>query len=117
MSAPIPITVRRHKCPHCPKSYANKQPAVAHIGRCWYNPAARGCKTCKHFTYAFYDGGEACLVDVDLTGRPRCETCGGFGDALAGPGLGMTECPACSGNGAEVKAGPIVHCDLWEAQS
>ncbi len=49
MTAPIAITVKRFKCPHCPRSRAKKSATVAHIGRCWDNPANRACRTCANF--------------------------------------------------------------------
>jgi hypothetical protein len=94
--------------------------------RCWNNPEARGCKTCKHFEPAWSEppdwvtgfGGagaeESCNADVDLSGRSACGTCNGCGEVLSGE-LGVSECPECGGDGAEVKPGPIVHCAMWEA--
>jgi hypothetical protein len=45
---PIPIVVTRHQCPHCRATRSKKTAAIAHIGRCWKNPAVRSCKTCQH---------------------------------------------------------------------
>lgn len=114
LPAPIPLMVRRYQCPFCPRRQASKARTVEHMGRCWQNPAARGCKTCKHFDRAYGEYGDGCNAGVSLEGRPQCERCGGFGDIPVGPDLGMTECPECAGDGAGVKPGPIVHCDLWE---
>ena len=50
MSAALAVTVTRHQCPHCRRTWAKRAAAVAHVARCWQNPAARGCKTCAHFT-------------------------------------------------------------------
>jgi hypothetical protein len=49
VSAAIAVRVVRHQCPHCRRTWAHKAAAEAHIGRCWRNPAARGCKTCSNF--------------------------------------------------------------------
>jgi hypothetical protein len=122
---PIPIRVLRHACPHCGRTHSRPGRAREHMARCWFNTDAKGCKTCKHFEPAWgspaepeigYGGDyapEFCHVGVDLTGRPACERCGGYGD-VPGEELGMTECPDCAGDGAEIKPGPIVGCELWE---
>lgn len=122
MTSPIPVRVTRYRCPHCPRTASSRARSVEHMARCWRNPEARGCKTCRHFEPAWseppdwttgYGGSgadEACGVDVDLTGRPACDNCHGTGEELGGP-----ECPECGGDGAEVKPGPIVHCEKWEA--
>lgn len=118
MTAPIRITVIRHRCPTCPKSYAGKSRAIAHMSRCWFNPEARGCKTCKHFEpneegpYRGHPGfPEQCAEGVNLAGQPGCASCNGFGWSGSGD-----VCPECDGGEtcAEVKPGPIVHCDEWE---
>lgn len=49
MTTPIRIRAVRHQCPHCRHTWAKRAAAVAHIARCWYNPAARGCKTCARY--------------------------------------------------------------------
>jgi hypothetical protein len=114
---PIAVTVTRHKCPFCPRTAARPVRAREHMARCWFNPEVRGCKTCKHFEQDPGEpdvglmGGEGCAVGVDLTGRPQCAACKGWGTT---PGLGVTECPECGGDGAEIKPGPIVHCEKWE---
>jgi hypothetical protein len=116
MTEPIVITVRRHKCPHCARSCAKKAHTVAHIGRCWANPAARGCKTCEHFRQG--PEGEGCAEGVSLAGSAMCDRCNGVGEI--GSGDASTCCPECGGDGGvdgpTRKSGPIVHCDLWEAQ-
>ncbi|WP_399559233.1 hypothetical protein OH809_45510 (plasmid) [Streptomyces sp. NBC_00873] len=83
---PIPVVVTRHQCPHCRITRAKKAAAVAHIGRCWQNPAARGCKTCVHFVppeegpYPEHPGWpEGCEADRDIseglvTGCPQWQT-------------------------------------------
>jgi len=114
MTEPIPFKVTRYRCPHCPRTASRPVRIREHMTRCWQNPAAKGCKTCKHFDpYDAWSDNESCKVGIDLSGRPQCKTCGGFGD-VPGEDLGMTECPDCAGDGAEIKPGPIVHCDLWE---
>jgi hypothetical protein len=118
---PVRIVVTRWKCPHCNRGWSAKGWAARHIDRCWHNPAARGCKTCKHFDMD-YDGYEVCGMGVDLTGSPQCARCGGMGDIPAGSihdgTLAASCCPECGGdggtNGPQRKPGPIVHCDLWE---
>lgn len=120
--APIPVRVTRYRCPCCGRSHSSRRSAVDHIGRCWRNPAARGCKTCRHFDAGTSDepevgypgSPESCAAGVSLDGRSACGTCGGYG-AVLGEDLGVSECPTCAGDGAEVKSGPIVGCDRWEA--
>lgn len=46
---PIPVLVRRYKCPHCSRSRAKKSATIAHIARCWDNPANRACRTCANY--------------------------------------------------------------------
>lgn len=117
MSEPIPVKVTRYRCPHCPRTGSSKARARTHMARCWYNPAARGCKTCKHFDNTYEDYGEDCNAGVDLSGRPPCTACQGDGRIyLDEIDLGSSECTACGGDAAEVKPGPIVGCDKWEAR-
>ena len=105
MNEPIAIRVTRYRCPTCARSHSTKSRCREHIARCWFNPEARGCKTCRHFEFGYE--GEECAVGVSLAGRPECDTC-----------LGLFEdCEACGGNWPAVKPGPIVHCDKWEAES
>lgn len=113
---PIRIEVVRHKCPCCSKSYANKSATTAHIGRCWWNPANRGCKTCEHFIGRM--GYDTCGQGVDLAGRRACPGCGGYGLADTNSG-GQFACnservPDHIGDGREVKPGPITGCAEWE---
>ncbi|MDX5568444.1 hypothetical protein PYK79_41315 [Streptomyces sp. ID05-04B] len=56
MTTAIRLQVVRFQCPHCRRTHSKKAAAEAHIARCWSNPAARGCKTCVHFTPADPDG-------------------------------------------------------------
>jgi hypothetical protein len=56
MSAePISILVRRSQCPHCNRTHSRPARTREHMTRCWFNPEARGCKTCKHFEPAESD--------------------------------------------------------------
>jgi len=110
---PIPFRALRYRCPHCPRTGSSKARITEHIGRCWTNPDARGCKTCRHFRVDI-DHGESCQVGVDLSGRPECEACHGTGQVFDRGTLGASECPDCGGDAAEIKRGPIVHCDRWE---
>lgn len=126
MTEPIPVRVTRYACPCCSRTHSGKAGARRHIARCWWNPEARGCKTCKHFEPAeggdwrFGDPGadESCAAGVNLAGSPECQRCNGFGFVKAEPdaGLGTIDCPDCRGKPEAVKAGPIVHCTSWEAQ-
>ncbi|AVH59956.1 MULTISPECIES: hypothetical protein [Streptomyces] len=70
---PIPVVVTRHQCPFCRITRAKRPAMVAHIGRCWRNPAARSCKTCRHFEppedgpYPEHPGWpESCTQERDL---------------------------------------------------
>ncbi|MGQ5609538.1 hypothetical protein [Streptomyces sp. EKS3.2] len=45
----LPVTVVRHQCPHCRRTWAKKPAATAHVARCWSNPEVRSCKTCEHY--------------------------------------------------------------------
>jgi hypothetical protein len=56
--APARITVVRWKCPHCSRSRSSRKAAVEHIGRCWFNPANRTCRTCEHWQGAVGPCGE-----------------------------------------------------------
>lgn len=83
---PIQITVTRYVCPFCRRGRSTGKAAVAHIARCWRNPAARACKTCKH-----YDAG----VLAGYEDPPMPE-----------------ECEA----GVDIDDGLIVACESWEAK-
>jgi hypothetical protein len=93
MTAPIPVLVRRFACPHCRYRRAKRDAVAAHIGRCWFNPANRTCKTCKHFEPV------ACCGMADVYGcyTPMCPTD-----------------PTCAA-GVELDADPPnVDCGRWE---
>lgn len=73
VDVPIPVVVTRYQCPHCRTTRAKRQATEAHIGRCWKNPAARGCKTCTHYEppedgpYPEHPGWpEGCTAERDL---------------------------------------------------
>lgn len=85
---PIPVVVTRHQCPFCRRTRAHKAAAVAHIGRCWFNPAVRSCKTCQHLDVdpggpsCFPErpcdcnrGGRECLEGIDLDGGKVVTDC------------------------------------------
>lgn len=85
---PLSVEVVRWRCPHCPRSYAQRRGAVAHMARCWYRPENRGCKTCKHFVPPDYEGPEACNEGIDLDGA----------------------------NDPQQRPGPIIGCTEWAAK-
>jgi hypothetical protein len=95
------------------------------MARCWQDPANRACKTCAHLDvgdYAEPEVGypgreESCVKGIDLSGRPACTRCGGYGTTILPPDFGVSECGDCGGDGAEVKPGPIVHCEMWEPRA
>lgn len=74
---PIPVLVTRHQCPFCRATRAKKPAAVAHIGRCWQNPAARACKTCDRYEpaeegpYPQHPGWPEGCTQHDLSGGLR----------------------------------------------
>ena len=126
MTEPIAVRVTRYQCPPCGRTHSSKRRAVEHIGRCWYNPGARGCKTCQHYNQFVpgdpdtgYPGEpESCAAGVDLAGRRACHACGGHGLADISSGAQVPCGPEFTaqhvGDGAEVKPGPVVHCDRWQ---
>jgi hypothetical protein len=115
VTEPIPVKVTRYRCTHCPRTGAVKARIQDHIGRCWLNPAARGCKTCKHFEPCGPEWSESCGAGISLTGRPECDTCKGRGQVyIDGEFGGVSECPECGGDGAEIKRGPVIGCHEWE---
>ena len=82
---PIAVKVTRYRCPFCRRSWSSRKRAADHIGRCWLNPEARGCKTCEHWQahywepifadtgerVACYELAEACRADVDISAGLR----------------------------------------------
>jgi hypothetical protein len=96
VSDPIPTTVKRWKCPHCNRHESRKSKAVAHIGRCFLNPANRTCRTCKFHCQAYFSAP----TDWCEPGR-RC----GCND--------MEE--HCAADGGEaIEVFPVIGCPLWE---
>ena len=67
---PKVITVKRYVCQFCNRGHSTRKAATEHIARCWKNPAARGCKTCVHFTVARDEDG------VGYRDTERCTTLG-----------------------------------------
>lgn len=95
MSEPIPVNVVRYRCPHCSRSRAKKKTAQQHIARCWYNPAARGCKTCA--LYDHFPGGEPCFPGRHCDCNDGHERCGAGLDLEAGLKTGCPRwAPACT---------------------
>ena len=45
-----PITVVRHRCGWCRRTFASKSYAARHEASCNRNPASKTCATCAHFT-------------------------------------------------------------------
>lgn len=97
MAEPIAVIVRRYRCPFCPRSLSGKTAMVAHIGRCWYNPATRSCKTCRHFEPINCCG----MPDVYECYTPMCPT-------------GPTCARGVDVGGTGERAGPVVNCELWD---
>lgn len=86
---PAPIVVARHQCPHCRRyTRARKDRVVEHMGRCWQNPAAQACKTCRHYE-----------------------------PAEEGPYPEHPGWPEGCGAGRDLTAGLQVHCTSWQPAS
>jgi hypothetical protein len=49
MTVPIAKHVTRWQCPYCDRTWSKRTVAALHIARCWYNPAARSCKSCDYY--------------------------------------------------------------------
>jgi hypothetical protein len=95
---------------------SSRSRAREHMSRCWWDPANRACKTCIHFERWNGEYGDSCDRGVDLSGHPACPTCNGMGWDPNGMDIGGP-CPECDNSPEvrdEVKAGPIIHCDLWQ---
>lgn len=86
---PERIVVTRFRCPHCGKTRSSKKAAAEHMARCWYNPTARGCKTCAHY----YPGDNGC------EGDPYCN--------CASPEF-------CNAGVIFPEKGLLIRCDKWE---
>lgn len=70
-ASPEQITVTRWRCPHCRRSWSSRRNATTHIGRCWHNPAARGCRTCQNFRAGGVNSPETCAAGLQLPAHPR----------------------------------------------
>lgn len=101
MTEPLKVSVVRWKCPTCGRNHSAKSRAVTHMASCWYNPAARGCKTCVHFTPYHRDEPDDCAEGVDLRGTEVIETEAGRTPAFAAQW---------------VNPGPITGCAKWQAK-
>jgi hypothetical protein len=62
---PIKVQVTRWRCPFCGRGHSGRTRAVEHIGRCWFNPGARSCKTCLNFREG-WGNGDTCAKGIDL---------------------------------------------------
>ncbi|MFJ1765024.1 hypothetical protein ACIOD2_32185 [Amycolatopsis sp. NPDC088138] len=82
---PIPLHVVRWRCTFCPRSRSSKTATVKHIGRCWLNPAVRGCKTCVHYSLP-----SGCPGGYDCNCPPETEDCAAGLDLTEGL---RTSCP------------------------
>lgn len=109
MSEPIPVRVTRYACPSCSRTHSSKAGARRHIGRCWYNPEARGCKTCKHYEPA-EPSGDYCFPGRFCRCNEGTEESCAVGVSLAGS---MPD-PLDPHDSEPVRPGPIVGCEKWE---
>lgn len=128
MSNPIPIRVTRYQCPPCGRTHSSRRGAVEHMARCWQNPDAHGCKTCRNYRPGHDACGcepgcnwggqptvESCAVGVSLAGQPALDICEAHTDPDNPFGKnGADDCPDCRTDGKAVPPGPIVHCEMWE---
>lgn len=94
---PAPILVTRHQCPHCRRyTRARRDRVEEHMGRCWQNPAAHGCKTCAHFQEARYSSHQ-CHPGYDCGCDSWPEAC-------------------CHPDGPDQLDQPIINCPHWETK-
>lgn len=98
ITEPVKVQVTRWRCPFCGRSHSGRGRAREHMARCWFNPAARSCKTCVQFQPA---------ID-DCPGTPGCG-CGN--DEFCRAGLSV-EVP--SENRPDKTTFPV-NCPLWAA--
>ncbi len=90
---PERVEVVRWRCPFCRRSHSGRGRAREHMTRCWFNPAARSCKTCVHFQEAT----SSCYAD------PSCN--------CASPEI-------CSAGVDLEKLSKLpIHCPKWEPAS
>lgn len=52
---PVRAVVVRWRCPFCGRSHSDRPRTRRHMERCWFNPAAKSCKTCRFFQPAISD--------------------------------------------------------------
>jgi hypothetical protein len=89
---PVPVTVHRYRCLYCRHLRVKRATAVAHLTRCWHNPANRTCLTCDHY---------APPLEGDRTSPPEPATChaaNGPRDLPTGQRFPMTHCPLWQGS-------------------
>ena len=73
--APVPVMVRRWRCPTCGKAWAKKETTQQHLAwGCVHDPASRACMTCEYFDDLFYDTGESCRKGLTVA-RPIPRDC------------------------------------------
>lgn len=87
---PVEIRVTRYQCPHCRRTHAKRAAAQAHMGRCWHNPEARGCKTCAYFEPA--GNGAQCVPGDQCTCNVYLESC--RAGAAPDDQIPLTGCPS-----------------------
>lgn len=90
MSEPIRVLVNRWQCPFCRRTRSAKAAAVAHVARCWLNPAVRSCKTCAHLSPA--SSGPACFPGRPCDCNESPENCAA-GVPLTPETTPVTGCP------------------------
>lgn len=100
LDLPIPVLVTRHQCPHCRRTHAKKAAAVAHIARCWLNPANRSCKGCAHYQQQHFS------TPAEWCEPGRSCSCNDWDEA----------CTAADGPEDDYQF-PVTNCPLWEARS
>lgn len=95
---PIATTVKRWKCPHCNRHFSRKPSAIAHVERCWLDPAKRTCRTCVHHVRAY----TAPASDWCFPGR-QCD-CNDMDE----------HCDAPAADPDAELVFPVIGCPLWE---
>lgn len=90
MATTLRVTVVRHQCPHCRRTWAKQAAATAHTERCWLNPAARGCKTCAYFEPP--GDGAQCVPGRNCNCNRYPESC--LVEAASAENIPLTGCPA-----------------------
>jgi hypothetical protein len=91
----MPIVVTRHQCPHCRRyTRARRDRVEQHMARCWQNPAARGCKTCRWHQEERWSSHQ-CHPGHDCGCDSWPEAC-------------------CHEDGPKQLDQPIINCEYWE---